>query len=62
MKYDSWASLFTHTFASPCFDCEPKARVVTKVVVEHQTFLLQTNKEDGEKLSPRLMWTQPWIQ
>jgi hypothetical protein len=61
MKYDSWASLLAHSFASPCFGCEPKVRVATKVVAKHTTVLLQTNKEDGEKSNPRLVWTQPWI-
>jgi hypothetical protein len=28
MKCDSWASLLVRTLASPCFGCEPKARVV----------------------------------
>ncbi len=29
MKFDSWASLLAHTFASPCLGHKPKARVVT---------------------------------
>jgi hypothetical protein len=29
MKCDSWASLLARTLASPCFGCEPKARVIT---------------------------------
>jgi len=29
MKCDSWASHLAHTFASPCFGCEPKVRVTT---------------------------------
>ncbi len=29
MKCNSWASLLACTFISPCFGCEPKARVVT---------------------------------
>ncbi len=33
MKYDSWASFLAHTFASPCFGCEHKAKVaITKMV------------------------------
>jgi len=29
MRCDSQASLLAHTFASPCFGCELKAKVVT---------------------------------
>jgi len=29
MRCDSWASLLARNLASPCFGCEPKARVVT---------------------------------
>jgi hypothetical protein len=29
MKCDFWASLLARTFASPCFGCEPKAKVMT---------------------------------
>jgi hypothetical protein len=33
MRCDSWASFLAHTFASPCFACEPKAKVTTFHVV-----------------------------
>jgi hypothetical protein len=32
MRCDSWASLFTRTFARLCLDREPKAKVVTKEI------------------------------
>jgi hypothetical protein len=33
MRCDSWASLLTHTLASLCFGCKPKAKVMTKGVM-----------------------------
>jgi len=32
MRWDFQASVLAHTFASPCFGCEPKAKVVTQMV------------------------------
>jgi hypothetical protein len=34
MKCDSQVSLLAHTFASPCFGCEPKARVAIEIIIE----------------------------
>ncbi len=34
MKYDSWISLLTRTFKSPCFGRESKAKVATPLVVD----------------------------
>jgi hypothetical protein len=33
MKCDYWASFLAHTFASPCFDREPKVKVVILILI-----------------------------
>jgi hypothetical protein len=45
VKYDSWASLSTRTFASPCFGREPKVRVATQKVASQRSkvFFFFTN-------------------
>ncbi len=35
MKCDSWASPLVRTFTSPCLGCEPKAKVVTPIIIIH---------------------------
>jgi hypothetical protein len=37
MKCDFWASFLAHTFASPCFSREPKARVEITLVIVMRT-------------------------
>jgi len=43
MKCDSRTSLMAHTFASPCFGREPKARVATMVTTKHFSIHLIKN-------------------
>jgi hypothetical protein len=38
MKCDSRTSLLAHTFASPCFGLEPKAKVATSLVQSISTY------------------------
>jgi len=46
MKCDSWASFLAHTFASPCFDHEPRVRVVILILIFEFFFaiIINTNK------------------
>jgi len=49
MRCDSWASLLARTFASPCFGCEPKVRVVTYGItasreIEHKITIKEYKK------------------